>query len=286
MKLSCLPVSWFDDIISGRRTLAGWFAFASQLCLDRADLSVSLLQSSEPGYLDAVRRGAESVGIEIGMMTTYPDFTHPDAAERARQIRDLETNIQVVARMGGLFVRVTAGQAHPGVSRAEGIAWAVDGLTRCLDDAAAAGVTLAYENHTKGGPWSYQDFSQPADIFLEIVTRTEGTGLAINYDTANTLASGDDPLAVLDQVKERVVSVHANDIRRPGRFEPVVLGTGVAPVVRILGELVAVGFDGWICIEEASRTGEEGFRQAVAYADRAWVEAGGTPRRTSAPTGR
>jgi sugar phosphate isomerase/epimerase len=42
--------------------------------------------------------------------------------------------------------------------------------------------------------------------------------------------------------------------------------------------MVGRGFDGWLSIEEASRTGEEGFRQAVAYADAAWVRAGGRSR--------
>jgi len=58
-----------------------------------------------------------------------------------------------------------------------------------------------------------------------------------------------------------------------------VIGAGVAPITQVLRILVAGGFDGWISIEEASRTGEEGFRRAVTFVDRAWQEAGGWPRR-------
>lgn len=271
MKFSCLPVSLYPDLTAGRRTLPDWFQFAAALGLDGADISVVHLQSHEPTYLQTLRRQAEAAGVQIAMLVTYADFTHPDAAERQRQVEEIRAFCDVAAQLGAAFMRVTAGQAHPGVERAEGIAWAVDGLTACLDKATQTGVTLCYENHTKGYAWTYNDFSQPADRFLEIVKRTAGTSLRLLYDTANTLGSGDDPIAVLEQVQDRIAVVHVNDIREAGRFEPVLLGTGVAPIKAIFSKLRQAGFDGWISIEEASRTGEEGFRQAIPYAKQQWL---------------
>jgi sugar phosphate isomerase/epimerase len=278
MKLSCLPVSLYNDLSSGALTLADWFTLAGRLGLDGADLSVAHLASRKEAELYALRRQAEAAGVEIVMLVTYSDFTQPDAGERRRQVEDLKQNIKTAAHLGASFLRVTAGQAHPGVSEAEGIAWAVEGLTAGLAEAAQAGVTLAYENHTIGYGWRHYDFSRPAGIFLEIVARTEGTGLGLLYDTANTLAHGDDPLAVLAQVKERVKVLHINDIRQEGLFEPVVAGTGVAPLEAILREMRQAGFDGWISLEEASRTGESAFWQAVPYIDRLWQQVGGSPR--------
>jgi sugar phosphate isomerase/epimerase len=72
--------------------------------------------------------------------------------------------------------------------------------------------------------------------------------------------------------------IHTNDIQRAGHFEPVLLGTGVAPIVECYRMVRETGFDGWISVEEFSRTGEAGFRKAIPYADWAWVEAGGAPR--------
>jgi sugar phosphate isomerase/epimerase len=278
MKLSCLPVSLYPELTAGTRTLADWFRLAAELGLDGADVSVVHLPGRTPADLRPLRRQAETAGVQIAMLVTYADFTHPDAAERARQVQEIQAFCDVAAELGASFMRVTAGQNHPGVERAEGIEWAVAGLTACLDKAAAAGVTLCYENHTKGYAWSYNDFSQPADRFLEIVRRTAGTGLRLLYDTANTLGAGDDPLAVLEQVKERVSVVHINDIRRAGYFEPCLLGTGVAPVQEIFTILVQNGFDGWVSVEEASKTGEAGFRTAIPRAERLWVEAGGAAR--------
>jgi sugar phosphate isomerase/epimerase len=274
MKLSCLPVSLYQDLSAGRLTLAGWFKLARELGLDGADMSVAHLASRKPEELAALRRQAEDAGVRIVMLVTYADFTQPDPLERHRQVDLLKTNIEAAGYLGASFARVTAGQAHPGVARADGIGWAVEGLTACLEEAAQAGVELLYENHTIGYGWSYYDFSQPTDIFLEIVARTEGTGLKILYDTANTLASGDDPLAVLDKVKHRLGTLHVNDIRQAGKFEPVVVGTGVVPLLSIFQTVQATGFDGWISLEEASRTGEAGFRQAVPYVVQLWQRAG------------
>ncbi len=87
------------------------------------------------------------------------------------------------------------------------------------------------------------------------------------------------PLPVLDAVKHRVAVVHLNDIRRAGHFEPVLLGTGVAPVVDLLAMLVDAGFDGWVSVEEASAQGPGVFADAMHTADHAWVQAGGSPRK-------
>lgn len=278
MQMSCLPVSLYPELSAGRWSLADWFRFAADLGLDGADVSVAHLASRDPAYLRGLAGQAEAAGVQIAMLVTYVDFTHPDAKERGRQVDELRAYIEAGAELGVASLRVTAGQAHPGLARAAGIEWAVAGLTACLAEAQQAGVVLAYENHTKGYAWTYNDFSQPSEIFLEIVRRTEGTGLRILFDTANTLAHGDDPLAVLEQVKHRVAVIHTNDIRRGGAFEPVLIGTGVAPIGAIYRTLVQAGFDGWVSVEEASKRGEAGFRDAIPYAEHTWIEAGGAPR--------
>jgi sugar phosphate isomerase/epimerase len=273
MKLSCLPVSLYPDLAAGRLTPGGWLRMAADLGLDGADLSVAHIPSRTAGPLAELRHAAENVGIPIVMLATYSDFTHPDPAERTRQIEDIRRWIAAAQALGVTFLRLTAGQAHPDVPEESGLAWATEGLLACLNDAAAAGVQLLYENHVRGAIWSANDFTQPAARFLEVARRTAGSPLEILFDTANCLALNDDPVAVLQQILPRVGAVHLSDIKRPGAFEPTVLGTGATPLPALLGMLKAYGFDGWMSIEEASRTGEAGFRSAITYARGAWEQA-------------
>lgn len=275
MKLSCLPVSYFPAIVSGEMSIADWAIEGAQAGLDGIDLSVLFLKNRRPEYLDNLRREIQEAGILVAMLTTYPDFTNPDVRKRKRQLAELQEDIVSASRLGADLVRVTAGQAHPGVSRREGIEWAVHGLTRAAEFARSYPVKLVYENHAKPGVWNHMDFSHPTDIFLSIVQRTENTSLGVNWDTANTIAYGDDPIPVLKKVLNRVLSVHAADTSTQWELKPVLLGTGLVPFREMFEILRDAGFDGWICIEEASFTGPAGVKAAAGFVRRVWKQVGG-----------
>jgi len=272
MRLSCLPVSYFQDIINGRMSIKEWALEGSRIGLDGIDLSVLFLKSRSPEYLDKVRQEIGKTGIRVAMVTTYPDFTHPDPAERERQLTRLEDDIVTASRLGADLLRVTAGQAHPNVGRREGIEWAVNGLVRATEFAREYPVKLAYENHAKPGAWQYTDFSHPTEIFLEIVEKTAHTSLGVNWDTANTIAYGDDPIPVLKRVLNRIISVHAADTSTRGELKHVLLGTGLVPFKEMFQILRDGGFDGWICMEEASFKGPAGVKAAAEFVRRIWNE--------------
>ena len=272
MRLSCLPVSYFRDIIDGRMSIKEWALEGSRAGLDGIDLSILFLKNRSAEYLDKTRHEIEETGIRVAMVTTYPDFTHPDSMERERELTKLKDDIVTASRLGADLVRVTAGQAHPSVSRRDGINWAVNGLTRAMEFASGYPVKLAYENHAKPGAWQYTDFSHPTDIFLEIVERTASIALGVNWDTANTIAYGDDPIPILKKVLNRVVSVHAADTSTRGELKHVLLGTGLVPFKEMFQILRDGGFDAWICIEEASFKGPTGVRAAADFVRRIWNE--------------
>lgn len=278
MKLSCLPVSLFQEIVRGRMSIAEWARLAADTGLDGLDLSVLFFKSLEPAYLDALRADVAAEGQRVVMLATYPDFTHPDADERARQVEREIAHIHAAGRLGAALVRATAGQAHPGLREADGIRWALQGLRACLPAAREAGVTLVLENHNKPGSWQYTDFDTATPVFLALAEALRGSEIGIHFDTANPIAAAedadsDDTLAVLDQVIDQVVSIHAADTAARGRLEPTLLGTGLAPLPEVFRRLKEMGFDGWICIEEAAGMGAAGVRHAVRYCRETWDQA-------------
>jgi sugar phosphate isomerase/epimerase len=275
MQLSCLPVSFFAEILDGSMSVAEWARIGVDLELDAIDLSILFVPDRSTRAVGALRREIEQVGTRVAMVTSYPDFTHPDKAQRERELELESEVVAVAAGLGAEMVRVTAGQAHPATGRTDGIVWAIDGLRRLADCTQQFGVSLVYENHAKPGAWAYTDFSQPPEIFLEIARGTAGSGVGINFDTGNAAAFANDPVALLDQVIDRVVSVHASDTAERGALRHVPLGTGVTPYSAIFRRLHDAGWDGWICMEEASYQGRAGVAAAADFIRRTWAAAAG-----------
>lgn len=270
MKLSCLPVSFFDEIISGKMSLGEWARIGREAGLDAVDYSMLFVKAHTPVYLREIRKEIEKEGMQLAMITTYPDFSHPDRLQRERELEYLKADIAVTSELGAKYLRVLAGQAHPQTSRAEGITWAVENLKCACETADKLHIKLVYENHAKPGAWDYIDFSHPTDIFLEIVERTRDADLKINFDTANTIAYGDDPLPVLKKVIDRVETIHAADTSTKGVLTHTLLGTGLAPFKEMFSLLKKAGFDGWICMEEGSRQGVEGVVKAAEFVRTTW----------------
>lgn len=272
MKLSCLPVSYFKNIISGDLTIGQWAREASKLGLDAIDLSIIFLRQLDAARLKNIRKEIEDAGIQVAVVTTYPDFTHPDEDERKQQLFQMKTDISTSAFLGAKMVRITAGQGHPGIPVEKGIEWAADGLLSSKEAANHNGIRLLFENHSKPGVWEYFDFSHPTEIFLRIAERISDSEIKLLFDTANTLAYGDDPLELLEKVIKKIECVHIADISEKGSLEPVEIGTGIVPIREILKRLKQTGYEGWLSIEEASGLGSSGIMNAVNFVRKAWDE--------------
>ena len=54
MKLSCLPVSLYEDIFSGKRSILDWVHFGADLGLDGIDVSVKFFPTRETQMLEAI----------------------------------------------------------------------------------------------------------------------------------------------------------------------------------------------------------------------------------------
>lgn len=273
MKLSCLPVSFFPEITSGKMSVAEWARMGAELGLDAIDLSILFVPGRSLASAARLRKQIEGEGMHVTMVTTYPDFTHPDSAQRKQELALEKEAIAIAVEVGAELVRVTAGQAHPETNLQAGVDWAIEGLTRLVEETRSTGITLAYENHAKPGVWSYTDFSQPPEIFLHIVAGTAPCGLRVNFDAGNATAFAADPVALLQQVLPRVVSVHASDTASKGELRLVLLGTGATPYHDLFACLKGAGWDGWICMEEASYQGRAGVEAAARFVRQAWLDA-------------
>ena len=273
MKLSMLPCSIFNEIISDKVSLEEWVSSAGKFGLDGVDVSMMFFHMHTPVYLGGIQRMLKKVGTPIIMATTYPDFTDPDPLQRARELVYTEYDISICSQLGIPYLRILAGQEHDGTNRADGIRWAVDGIRRAAEYADRMGVQLLYENHSKPGTWDRYDFSFPLDIFGEIMDGLAGTSVRLNYDLGNAEAAGGDAVEVLKKYIDKVETVHVTDMGVKGELSQVLIGTGTTPVKECFRVLKDYGWDNWLCIEEASNQGWDGIRLAAINTRRLWDEA-------------
>ena len=288
-KLAAFPKGYLDPLCKdGSMSLVQWIDMAATLEVDGLEFYCGFLDLADPAGWPAVRRRVEGAGLAMPMMCCSPDFTHPDADFRRRQV-DLEKGwIDMTAALGGQYCRVLSGQRRPELTRKEGIDYAAECIEACLPHAAATGVTLVIENHYKDNYWTWPEFAQKMDVFCELVARIDSPRFGVNYDPSNTILAGEDPLELLRRVKHRVVTMHASDrylaegtledLRKEENVEGYAkrlchgeIGRGLNDYDAIFTELKSAGFDGWISIED----GVEGFDQlerSVAFLRRKMAE--------------
>ena len=281
-RLSVFPKCYMDALcVTKTMTLFEWIDLAATLDVDGVEMYPGFFESFEPAYLERVRAHLARVGLEAPMMCASPDFTQPDAEARQAEVERERHMIDVTAALGGRYCRVLSGQRRDEVSRADGVRWTVESITSLLDTAAARGVVLNIENHYKDGYWRQPEFAQKLDVFLEVIGGIDSPWFGVNFDPSNAIVAGDDPLAVLAAVKERVVTMHASDrYLTSGTIEDLkpqdgstgyarnlkhgVIGQGLNDYDAIFSTLRAQGFDGWVSIEDGEN-GMDELRESVAF---------------------
>ena len=293
-RVSVFPKFAFDQLVAREMSFDDWIRDAAALGGEGIEHYDGFFPSREPAEVDRIRRLIEETGQVTSMMCFSPDFTHPDAGERARQVERQKAAIDLTVRLGAKYCRTLSGQRYPGLSRADGMMRTVDGIKRSLEYAERRGVTLCMENHYKDGTWRYPEFAQPEDIFLEIIGQIDSPNFGVQYDPSNAFVGGFDPVRFLEKVRHRVVTMHASDrYLAPGAtLEDLKRGDGATgyasawqhgetgkglndydAIFRILAD---TGFNGWISVE-AGMEGLDEIARSVEFLKQKRAKYYGTP---------
>ena len=285
-KLAAFPKAFMRALCKdGSMTLREWVDLAAPLGLDGLEYYSGMLELADPANWPTARRTVEERGMVIPMLCCSPDFSHPDADFRAREIEKEKNWIRMAAALGAGYCRVLSGQRRPELTRERGLELVAQSIEACLPEAERCGVTLIIENHYKDDFWSYPEFAQKMDVFCELVERVKHPHFGVNYDPSNAFLAGDDPLELLERVKHRVVTMHASDrylaegtiddLRRDEtgaegyakRLRHGTIGKGLNDYDAIFGTLKIVGFDGWVSIEDGV-DGMEQLAESVQFVRR------------------
>ncbi len=272
MKISAFPKCYLEEISSdGGMTVFDWIEMAKNLGAEGLEMYEGFFTSLDDSYIRQLGEAIAGAGFAMPMLCCSPNFTHPDAGERAKAVDKEARMIRITQLLGGdgAVCRVLSGQRYPDVSREQGLEWVVECIEAVLPVAREHNVVLGLENHYKDGFWAYPEFAQKMDVFLELLDAIpEREYFGVQYDPSNAIVAGDDPIALLRAVADRVVSMHASDryllagysledLRGSdgsvGYFEGLqhgVTGQGLNDYDMIFQILSDVGYTGWVSIED------------------------------------
>jgi len=286
LRLAAFPKCYIEQI-AGNRTMSvfDWIDMARSLDADGLEMYDGFFTSLDDPYIDRVGEAIHQAGFAMPMLCFSPDFTNPDPDGRKRAIdREVEL-IRATRRLGGpgAVCRVLSGQRYPEISQGQGLAWVVDCISAVLPVAREYDIVLGLENHYKDGFWKYPEFAQKQDVFLALVDAIpERRHFGVQYDPSNAIVAGDDPIALLRAIADRVVSMHASDryLAEGATLEELrqtdgtlgyspnlrhgVTGRGLNDYDAIFAILAGHHYQGWVSIEDGMN-GMEEMAESLAF---------------------
>jgi sugar phosphate isomerase/epimerase len=282
-KISVFPKCWFDEFVRGERDYVEWVHQAATLGADGIEHYDEFFRSYDPRDVEPVLEAQRAVGQPTSMLCFSPDFTHPDADERARQVERQKRAIDLAVRLGTRYCRTLSGQRYPDLPVKEGVARAAECIRRSLEHAEQRDVVLCLENHYKVGEWRYPEFAQQEEVFLALLDAVgESPWFGVQFDPSNATVGGFDPVAFLEKIKHRVVTMHASDrylvpgttleeirvqdgtVGYPDKLRHGVTGQGINDYDAIFRILAGVGYSGWISVEDGM-DGLDEIRRSVTF---------------------
>jgi sugar phosphate isomerase/epimerase len=272
MKISAFPKCWIEAIDSGAMDLFDWINISTVLGCEGLELQPSFLGDHSPSE---VREAIKSLGMVVSMICYSPDFTVQTKKELEKQIEGQKNAIRICAQLECRFCRTLSGQKRPGLSITKTIDQIVDAIEQCLPVAEEYGVNLVIENHFKDTYWTYPEFAQKIEVFLQLIDRVDSPWFGVQFDPSNSIVAGENPIELLDKVLPRVKTMHASDrymlkgyslsdvtraIEQKGYPEGLqhgVTGKGLNDYNAIFNRLSSIGYDGWVSIEDGMNGMEE-----------------------------
>lgn len=204
--------------------------------------------ASEPAFTapEKTRAIFARAGVQIASLATGASFqqqvlppvighalTDTEAEVRhARRCIDTATTIECP------LVRVFGFRVPNGERRASALARIAGRIKKVADHADRTGVRVCIET---GG-----SFAKAGDVLELVAAVNAGRLVGVCLNVAATAIAGDDPVAAVAALGDKLLSVRVKDLRA-GR--PVPLGRGELPLPALLDTLVRARFDGPVIFE-------------------------------------
>ena len=274
MKHLRLGVSSYSFFHSRNVPLEAIFDKASDMGLLGVEILHQQLESEDNSYLQKLKRHAFQNGLALYNLGISQDFVWDDPDMRQKNIDHSLYCIDLAHELGIPSIRINAGgwrrEGGPGLtetrgwttpwegySEEDGFAWAIEGLSACLEHAQKRGVMLLLENH-----WG---LTTTANGMVRILETINSPWLRAILDTGNFYYDKD-MYAAMESVAPYVDLAHAKTYPGGGKVFTIVFD-----YPRILRLLKEAGFKGYVSIEmEGHEQADTAVPKSIAMLKEAW----------------
>ena len=185
-------------------------------------------------YVDTIR----SSGVKIVSIAGYARFSSVSDEERKRNEELLKTLTLMAEQLEAKVIRVFAGRFED--DSESSIKRISKSLNKFADYAEKHGIYIAIETH---------DELSRLEVLLRLLKELDPR-IKILYDPANMIMLGEKHETVFPYISNRIVHVHMKDfVIVEGKRVFVRPGKGVVPICKIVRDLDAANYQGYISVE-------------------------------------
>jgi L-ribulose-5-phosphate 3-epimerase len=224
--------SFRNQLQAKTMSYADLIRMAADLQVDGIDLTTYWLPGTDDATLFELKKLAYRSGISIYTIGVRIRMAQPTAELQRAEIDSLRKWLDVAERLGASHIRVFGGAVPKGATDDQAVAWAVETLKRCAEEAAKKGILLGVEDD--GG------ITTDAKRTVEIVTKADSAWAGINLDVGNFR---DDAYHQIEMCADYATNVHfKSQVHVDGHAQP-------ADWNRILGILSKHRYRGYLALE-------------------------------------
>jgi len=223
--------------------LSDFFAWSAAHCFRWVEVNghplspAHLLDAEDLALLPRIKSWAEEAAVSIVCVAGRNDFTGADPQAHRRQIARAQFFVDAARALGASFVRLLSGGHSVDPLPPEVFPRLQQAFTEIGCYAEERGVQIVIENH--GGP------TATGQRIARIMEGVKSPAVGLNYDPANFLFQGTDPLTALRYTLPWVKYSHWKDVRWAADGPALcAFGEGEIQWEPIVQTLLDAGFEG------------------------------------------
>jgi L-ribulose-5-phosphate 3-epimerase len=224
--------SFRNQLKKGSMTYADLIRMAADLGVDGIDMTAYWLHDTTGETLFPLKKLAYHSGVTIYTIGIGARLVRPTPELQAAEVETVRKWLEAAERLGAGHIRLFGGDVPKGATEDQAVAWAVETLKRCAEEAGKKGITLGVEDD--GG------ITTNADRTVEIVKKTGSEWAGINLDIGNF---PDDGYTQIEMCAPYATNVHfKSQVHMHHQAQP-------ADWPRVLNILGKAGYHGYLALE-------------------------------------